>query len=266
MSEDEIAVAVFATLVGGLTWMRWAHNLGLRPHVPGPIPGRAALLAAPAVALVLVLVILLLAAASDVRDDLRYLYLYTALGSAWIGSCALLLPWLGLGVRDDVVERHNAAAALALCGYAPAFALVYAGGNIGDGPGWWVVVFSSGLATGALLVLQYATLGWGRAAEHVTVERDLASGVRVAAAAIAEALVLGAAVAGDWVSAEATWREFVARGWPALALALLAWALDAVLKPRPGQVERSVLVHGVLPGLVLVALGLLAVIACGGLP
>lgn len=265
MSGDEGLVCVLSFLVWTIGAARWLANLRTRPHVPGPVRWRGALAAAPLLAAGAVLVVLRVAASHDVRDDLRYLAMYTALGGAWIHVLLFMTPWLGISLRDDVVERRNPAAAAALCGYALAFAFVYAGGNIGDGPGWWVVVFSSGLASAAFVVLQLVGLRASGAADLVTIERDLASGLRVGAAAIAQALVLGAASAGNWISAGATLRDFLLRGWPALVIALLAHWLDAWMRPRPEDGERSALAHGVFPGLVLIALGAFAVIAFGGL-
>jgi len=266
ISEDEKAVAFIATVVWlGLTAL-WLSQLRERKHILGATPWKGVLRVCQLLAVALVYAVLQVASAHDVRDDPRYLYLYTALGGAWIGAFMLGTPWLGISLRDDVVERRNPAAAAALVGWALALGLCFAGGNIGNGPGWWVVVFSSGLATAALCALQLLALTVGPAVELVTVERDLASGLRLAAAAIAEALVLCAAAAGDWVSAEATLRDFAARGWPALCLALAALAFDAALRPRRESPQRSAVACGLLPGAILVSAAVAWLVMLGGPP
>ena len=53
----------------------------------------------------------------------------------------------------------NAAAAMATAGATIGVTLSYAGGNIGDGPGWWVVVFSAAIATAGLFACWLASVG-----------------------------------------------------------------------------------------------------------
>src|SRR4029453_10538043 len=146
--------------------------------------------------------------AHDVRDDPTYLFMYVLLGAAWVGVWIRLLAMTGVSKRDDVVERSNSSAALAVAGATLGITLCYAGGNIGDGPGWWVVVFSAALATLALFAA-WLLLGFASGvSDAVTVDRDPAAGLRLAAFLIGCGLILGRAVAGDWESAAATVREF----------------------------------------------------------
>ena len=53
--------------------------------------------------------------------------------------------------------------------------------NIGDGPGWWVVVFAAGLATAALFAAWLVLAQIGHGVDAVTIDRDLAAGVRLGA-------------------------------------------------------------------------------------
>ena len=78
--------------------------------------------------------------------------------------------------------------------------LCYAGANIGNGPGWWVVAFTAGLATASFAILWFLMDRLGRFSESITVDRDVASGIRLAAALVAIGLVLARAAAGDWHS------------------------------------------------------------------
>ena len=265
MSEDEVAVCLLATCAWFATGWLWFRGLRPRPNTFGPTPWKRALQWSGLQSVAVVYAVLQVWSASDVRDDARYLFMYTAIGGAWIGVAMLLTPWLGLSVRDDVVERRNPAVALALRGLPFALALAYAGANIGDGPGWWIVIFSSGVATSVLALLLLATLTLGGAAESLTVERDVAAGARFALIAIAEGLVLGRAAAGNWVSAGATLSDFVQRGWPVLAIAFCAILLDRGLRPTPRNPRRSVLGAGVFPGIVLLLAAILWVVSLGAL-
>jgi hypothetical protein len=265
MSDDEVAVAVVSTFVALVTTGIWISALRARGNVFGPTPWKRALQWAPLQATALVLLVLRMSAASDVRDDARYLYLYTAWGAAWIGVAMLWLPLFGLSARDDVVERRNSAAGLALCSLPFAFGLAYVGGNIGDGPGWWVVLASSGLATAASWLLIWLALSPGRAHESITIERDVASALRFGGLIVAEAAVLGRAVAGDWQGAEGLLRDFAVRGWPALALAFVALVLERPLRPNAATPRRSTLAAGFLPALAYVAAALVWILQLGSL-
>ncbi|MCC6407078.1 MAG: hypothetical protein IT453_07925 [Planctomycetes bacterium] len=266
MSDDEVGITVMASFAWLITGLVWVHRLRHRKHVLGATPWKRALQWSGLQAVAVVYVVLELWSASDVRDDARYLYMYSAIGGAWIGLAMLFTPLFGLSTVDDVVERRNPAAALALLGLPFAIALAYAGGNIGDGPGWWVVFFSSGVATLVLALLVTSSLSLGRAADSLTVERDVATGVRFALVSIAEGLVLGRAAAGDWVSAEATLIDLAARGWPALVLGAVAVVLDRGLRPTPESPRRSVFACGVVPGLALLAAACVWVVRLGALP
>ena len=109
--------------------------------------GASPIAIALAACVVLVFGILKTGASYDVVDAPRYLFMYVVLGLAWSRVSEMAFAYVGLSARDDVIERGNSAAVPAVTGGLVAVTLCYAGGNIGDGPGWWVVVFSAGLAT-----------------------------------------------------------------------------------------------------------------------
>ena len=106
------------------------------------------------------------------RDDPLYFVFYLLMGAAWVGGGARILSFFGLCARDDVIERGNRAAAAAIAGALLGITLCFAGGNIGDGPGWWVVVFCAVLSTGVLLlfwsILDRAT----GMADTITIDHD----------------------------------------------------------------------------------------------
>jgi hypothetical protein len=71
--------------------------------------------------------------AAEVRSDGSEVLLLTFVGAIWLALGLMVFPWMGVSYRDDVVERRNPAALVALCGAIFGLALIYAGGGIGEG-------------------------------------------------------------------------------------------------------------------------------------
>ncbi len=263
LSDDEQMVVVLSVVLALATWILWYRRLaGVRMRGPGA-GARKLVGLAPPTALLVIYAILQLGSAQDVRDSPPYLFQYTALGAAWLGVAMVTLGALGLSARADVAERGNSAAAVALFGALSGLALCFGGGNVGDGPGWWVVLFCAGLATAAWIAL-WAIVARGSAIlDSVGVDRDLAAGIRLAAYCLASGLILCRAVAGDWQSAGATLRDLASRGWPAVPLAALVAALERPLGPTPRSPRGSTLLQGVLPGAAYVLAALVWVFSLG---
>lgn len=176
----------------------------------------------------------------DVQSSRVYTGFYDLMGLVWIGGALTASDFLGLSLRDDVLERRNHAALVALGGVLVGHALAFAGGNIGDGPGWWCVVAASGLASGSLFGVWLALHAAARVPDTLTVERDGAAAVRVAGLLIGCGLVFGRAAAGDWISLDETVASFVAAGWPGFALAGAAIVLEILLaRPRGAPVPPA---------------------------
>lgn len=262
-SPDENFLLVVSLGLAGLTWFGWYRALGQGPWIRRAQGLRRLLGIAPAVALLGVLAILRTAASFDVRESVPYLFQYLVLGAAWVGVAMRLTPWVGIGARADVVERGNPAAAVALAGACVGVALCYAGGNIGDGPGWWVVVFSSGLATAGFFVAWALVERLAHASDAITIDRDLAAGVRHAGFCIALGIVLGRAAAGDWESAGETLRDFGALGWPAVGLVALALAFERALRPSADTPRRSLVAAGLAPAVLELAIVLVWAVSRG---
>ena len=265
MSDDEAFLLIVSSFVLLGTWFGWytqAATVGVRDL---PREGRPLLRAIPIVCIALLWLVLRTVASYDVVDDARYLLLYTILGLAWLGVAIRFAAFAGVSMRDDVLERRNGAAAIALGGAMLGITLAFAGGNIGDGPGWWVVVFSAFLSTGALFVSWLLLDALTGVSDSVTVERDRASGFRLAGFLTAGGIVFGRAVAGDWVSTAATVRDFLAYASPMLVLLLLAAAIERGTRPTAERPHPPAASHGVMPALlyVLLALGHLALVGLG---
>ena len=191
--------------------------------------------------------------AVEVRGHFEPVFFLTFLGFIWLMLSLHLVPWLGLSVADDAIERQNRAALVALCGATFAVAIIYVSGNFGEGPSYWNNIFSAGLGTLGLLVL-WSVLEFG---SHVSIsiaeERDLASGIRLCGFLLAAGLILGRAVAGNWHSESATVRDFFHDGWPAGGLCLGANILEWFLRPTRNRPFPSGLNCGLMPAVIYVA-------------
>jgi len=225
VSGDEVMLLLLSVSVTAYAWSRWYAAAFVRPLVVRNT-SRLVYFTGPLVCLSLLYLVLRQWAADDVRDSGTYLTLYMLAGAAWVGLGAQALRFLGVSPRDDVIERQNLAAAVATAGALVGITLCFAGANIGNGPGWWVVVFSATLSTGGFFLL-WAVVEWlTGVSEMVTVERTSGSGLRLGGFLAGAGIVLGRAVAGDWVSAEATVRDFVAVAWFVLPLAAVAVIIE----------------------------------------
>jgi uncharacterized membrane protein YjfL (UPF0719 family) len=248
MSEDEVIVQIVCLAVAALTWVPWLWEAATCARLGSRPVDRWSLYVHPLICAAVLYAVLRLYSSSDVRDSATYILFYSVMGAAWVGLAArYFLPYFGLSSRDDVVERKNPAAAHALGGAILGVTLCFAGGNIGNGPGWWVVVLSAALSTGAFFLLWTLLDRFTRLADAVTVERDPASGIRLAGYFLGSGLILGRAVAGDWVNIHETVIDFGKLGWPVLLLWLAAVLLERTFRPTKETPLPSPLTHGLAP-------------------
>jgi len=178
-------------------------------------------------------------AAKAVRESGSYLVIYLSLGAAILGVSSLLFSFLGIGARDDVLERRNRACLIAIVGALLGAAFCVAGGNIGEGPGIAAVLESAGAALITWFFLWYFADLLSGISDRITVERDDGSGVRLAGLLAANGVLLGAAAAGDWIPGRLL-HDFALSAWPALLLSGSAIVVERISTPRT-SVARSAL-------------------------
>jgi hypothetical protein len=192
--------------------------------------------------------------AAEVRANSGEVALLTAGGVIWVALSLCLFSWFGVSLRDDALERRNPAALLVVCGGVLGVALTFAGGNLGEGHSYRNNFFSAALGTSGLFGLWWLLELGGRVSASVAEERDFASGLRLCGFLLANGLVLGRAVAGDWHSEGATLADFVRDGWPAGVLCVIAIVLERGVRPnreRPFPDGRSC---GLVPALAYLGL------------
>jgi hypothetical protein len=255
-SSDEAFVLIFSILLALICWLTWYSQLGMVRRQFRRSGGRGLLAWTPAVCAGILYVVLKLWSAEDVRSDPAYMFFYMIAGAAWVGIFRLQLPLFGIVARDDVLERGNTAAVWPFFGALIGGTCCFAGANVGNGPGWWVVFFSAALSTAALLASWSAVHLFTGLCEKVTVERDPSAALRAAGLLIGIGVILGRAVAGDWVSAGSTVLDFGLKAWPALVLVAAAGTVERSCLPQRGQDGSTTAATGWAPALAYVGAGI----------
>ena len=186
----------------------------------------------PAVFLIIIFITLKFFASFDVVDSVFYIIFYIVLGYAWMyGGLLLMSICFDLHWLDDVVYLNNKAALAAVAGEFLALALIYAGANVGDGPGWWCVLFAATLGIAAWLATGFVVHYCTGIFERITVDRDLGCGIRFFLYLLCSGAILGYACSGDWTSFSMTIEEFGA-AWPILPLTAVFIIIERACKHR----------------------------------
>lgn len=262
MSEDEVLVLLIAGALAAPIWLFFlARMFMVRPLYRSGWLATLSLATIVIAGAVLYLVLKTLAA-HDVRDDGRYVAFYMVMGAAWVGVMVLTFPWLGLSARDDIAERNNGAAATMFGGAVLGATLAFAQANIGDGPGWWCVVFAATLSSASWLAAWGILEKIARVSDSVTVDRDAASGLRAAALLAMLGLLFGRGAAGDWTSASQTVVEFAA-AWPAIPLLAAGLLVERRLRPAARGSFGNFALHGIGPAALYVVAALAGLAAVG---
>ena len=141
-------------------------------------PAKTILACLPVFFLVLIFCILKFLASFDVVNSVFFIIFYILLGYAWMyGSLMLTTLFFDLNWTDDSVYLNNKAALAAVIGEFFTIAFIYAGANVGDGPGWWCVIFAGLLGLAAWIILGFIIHLSTGIFERITVDRDMGCGV-----------------------------------------------------------------------------------------
>jgi hypothetical protein len=261
LGDDEVLLWILSGILTLFTVTGWVRAMRLSfqwNRCRGAI-----VLFTPLVCLAFVLAVLRLWADDEVRASAIYIFILLLLGAGWLGIATFLFRWLGVSLREDAAERNNRAALTAWCGGIAGITLVFAGGNVGEGPSLWNNVFSALVGTGGIVVSWFVLDALGRVSANVTVDRDLATGIRLGGFLVAVGLIFGRALAGNWDSVEGTVRDFVRQGWAALVLTIVAALLERACRPTPSRPAPFWLIYGLIPALAYLAVATIWVIRLG---
>lgn len=258
MSGDEFIALIASAVIAVMTWGKWLWvGLSVESYYQSR-KGCVYFVGAVVLAGILLLFVLNRWSSSDVQDSLFYTTFYMVLGAGFTGVVLKLFEYFGLSVRDDVLERFNTAAAIAVAGATLGATAAFAGGNIGDGPGWWVVVFCAALSNGALLLCWVFLDVFAGVGDRITIERDQPTAWRVGGLLAAGGIIFGRAVAGTWIDVEATLSDYSFVG----AGGLILWVVGFVAELRFKREPRSTaaFMAGFVPAAAYVGLALVYVI------
>lgn len=260
-SPDETFVLILGAVLALCAWIPWSYTFAVTGRRVRCRGRRWPLALTPLLCTVALGLVLRRWSSHDVSSDPAYQLFYLVMGLAWLGVFQITLRWAGLSARDEVCERDNEAAAWAIGGALWGGTFCFAGGNVGDGPGWWVVLFAALLATTTFFLLWWLVHRGSNLAETITIERDQAAGLRAAGFFLGTGLILGGAAAGDWISAGATVKDFAHASWPAALLAAAVTAVERSCQPTTDHTGASLLWVGWVPALVYAGAGLVALLA-----
>jgi uncharacterized membrane protein YjfL (UPF0719 family) len=246
MSGDEMLVLIGSIVATAFFWGNWYKSAFIKTLTLRKI-NRLLYIISPAVCVIFLFLVLRNYAADDVRESTTYLPFYMAVGAAWVGLIRMAFPFLGISPRDDAIERQNLSATFAIFGAIIGTTFCFAGANIGNGPGWWVVIFCAILSTAAFLALWAFFEKLTGVSETITINRENGAGLRLGGLLCGMGLILGRAAAGDWISAEAAVKDFITVGWIAIPLVLIAVIIEK-LTPHKSENSASDLLTGLLFG------------------
>ncbi|MGL6198149.1 MAG: DUF350 domain-containing protein [Lachnospiraceae bacterium] len=200
-------------------------------------------------------------ASFDVVDSSAYIFLYIIVGLSWIYiSLWLIFAVFNLSWYEDIFLLNDTAAMLAITGGMIGSTLIYSGANIGDGPGWWCVIFAGGLGMAVWLLLGYIINLVTVVFERITVDRNVSAGIRMSGYLIGSGIILGRASAGDWTSFGRTIVEFM-DGWPVLILCAIYIVVERYYCYQAKVKYTTRLTIGsILWGIAFIALAIVAVL------
>ena len=235
MSEGEVFTFLISIVAAGFFWWRWIAVLARAAPGTSGVP---ILLSSLAAVFFILLAILLSLASHDVRDSALYIIFYIAMGYAVVGLGLSAPKLVGLQAWD-IAQRNNHGAVILFLALTIANAFAFSGANIGDGPGFYVVLLCSLLSNGFLFASVIAHALLTRSMYRVLVDRDKLVAIRLAVLWVAIGLIAGRAVAGDWVSMSATTSDFILRAFAAFLLLLIDLAWAKLVDRKPDSALRS---------------------------
>ena len=233
MDGSEVLVLLFSLVAATWFLFRWYQRISKAWPATRGLETKLALGLLPPACYAGVHAILRVLADLWVVGDSFWTFFYNLWGVTWLAFAMFVMFFcFNISWVDDALQNNNHAALSAVVGGGMGVMAIYAGANIGDGPGWWCVLFAGGLG-----VLTWIGLGsilniYARFTARITVERDLGCAIRVGAFFLAAGILLGRASSGDWTSFFLTCVEFL-DGWPVLILTLAAILTERMLRKSP---------------------------------
>jgi len=250
-------------LVSLIIWSKWYSSILSVTELASSFKYRLVILVTPVICVGILLGILGTLASYNVRNNIFLIEFYLLMGTIWLGVAIETFLFFGLSARDDAIERNNVAAYSSIVGALIGVTFCFVGGNFGDKSGWWIVVYSAILSTSTWfflwLVLEFST----HISEVITIDRDNASGLRLAGFLVSSSIILGWAVAGNLVSVSAATVNFIKHGWRAVILMMAAIIIEKVCQPTARKPFSSIITHGIIPLLAYISISMICILVLG---
>ncbi|MBP7175306.1 MAG: hypothetical protein KBA53_03665 [Thermoclostridium sp.] len=261
MESFEVFLLLFFGIVACRGLFRWYTRLAkMWPHDRNNT-AKYILGFLPVASFAIIIYTLTVLASFDVVDSFIYIIFYILMGYAWVFmGLILVFQFLDLSWMDDALSMNNKAALYAITGAFLGLVIIFSGANIGDGPGWWCVLFAGGLGVVAWIFLARIMNIFTQALERVSVERDIPCGIRFGFYLLASGIILARASAGDWTSFAMTIVEFYV-GWPVIPLTFLAIMVERYYKAKSRENRNeNALTGSVFWGCIYISLAVISVI------
>jgi hypothetical protein len=248
MSPGYVFLGILFAQAGAAIAVLWYARLLSVKRWPGGLENRSFVAGVPLFCALLMLVVLRNWADHEVRESGWYQAAFLIAWAAMIILAHLVSRLLGLDCLELGLAGRNRAVVWAWAGLLLGTTLAVAGANIGEGPTEATTLGPMIMAVISLLILWIFFAVATRSTLSVTVERDVASGARLAGLLVAWGLILGRSVAGDWVSTGATMQDFWQQGLrPAILLLCLAIPIELWERPRRRRPFPPIKGAGVVP-------------------
>lgn len=176
-------------------------------------------------------------ASYDVINSPYYIVGYMSFGFLWsCFSVECMENVTDIHFDQDIRERNNNSASIVHGAFIISSGITFSGANVGNGPGWEVVLFTASLSTIFLLIMTFMINIVAQYSEKVTVLRDQNAAIRFSAHLIGTSIILDRAAAGDWISASATINDYFCRIW---FLPFLLFSLAMIERKRKHPNDES---------------------------
>lgn len=138
-------------------------------------------------------------ASFDVVNDTLFIIFYIFFGFTWIYLFnKLIFLFYDISWIDDIITNGNYAVLSAYVGALLGITLIYAGANIGDGPGFWCVMVAGGIGAILWFILTLLINKFTGIIERIVISRDLGSGIRFGGFLLSTGIILARGSGGDW--------------------------------------------------------------------
>lgn len=213
----------------------------------------------PLISLIFILIVLMTLADVYVINS-PFIMFYAIWGLTWLVIIIKLISiFFDISYLDDILGLNNHAALLAFVGITLGTTLIYAGANIGDGPGWWCVFIAGGLGIlvffGLTMLLNLIT----KFSERITIDRRIGCGIRFCFYFIAFGIILGKACSGDWTSFTMTIIEFL-DCYPILILfffIIIIELFDQYRQKEESYLDKNYVTSALIIGIITIAFAVL---------